>query len=283
MKPFYRARLSALLLSAGLWVAAPSAKAADFPCPAEMRVGVSDLGYASYLEDGKLRGAIIDLVAALGERTGCTFRLIWYPRGRLFVEFGNGKVDLTLGALRDPARDQAGSWIPYSYTQFELLLTQDQSRPFRSLAEFVDGSTARLNLTRGISYPPAAQLQLARLEQLGRLEYVSDFDVVFRKIQAGRAEGALAPPMIHLWHTRRLGLSGRMVARPIAEWPRKVIGAYVSKRILDPAVRRGLVRAMSTLVSDGSVQKIYARHVGADVAAQIFAGGVAEILDATPR
>ncbi|MFA9216555.1 MAG: substrate-binding periplasmic protein [Sphingomonadaceae bacterium] len=280
--PTLRATLSCALLPAMLLAAGPL-RAADFACPALIRVGISDLGYSSYRDGDQYRGTSVDVVAELGRRTGCTFRIDWYPRGRLFVEFANGKLDMAMAALRDPARDRVANWIPYTYTQFELLLSKASSGQFRSLAEFVDGSQARLNLTRGVSYTPATQVQLERLQQQGRLEYVNDYEAVFRKIKAGRADGTLAPPVIHLLHTRRSGLGGKLVATPISEWPRKLIGAYVSNQNLTPELQRGLGRVMYDLVADGSVQRIYARYVGTEIAQQQFAGGVSDILDAIPR
>jgi len=256
---------------------------APFACPPLTHVGISDLGYLSYQENGANHGAAVDIVAELGKRTGCRFNVEWYPRGRMFVQLSNGQLDLAMSALRSPERDRAGSWIPYSYTQFELLLTSQGGGPFGSLEEFVDHSKGRLNVTRGITYPPAASAQLERLEKQGRLEYVNDYDIVFRKIKAGRADGTLAPPVIHLLHQRRLGIVGLLRAMSIAEWPRSLTGVYISHATVSGSVRAGLTSAFNEMVSDGTVQKIYERYLGPEVTREVFAGGMREILDAYPH
>jgi polar amino acid transport system substrate-binding protein len=278
-----RAHLHHALLATVLLMTAPPAPAAGFTCPALTRVGISDLGYSAFQEHGAYRGTSVDVVAELGRRTGCQFRIEWYPRERLFVQFANGRLDMAMGSLRNPDRDRTGSWIPYTYTQFELLVKRESGGNFRSLAEFVDGSTARLNVTRGISYPPPVHTQLERLQKQGRLEYVSDYEVVFKKIIAGRAEGTLAPPVIHRLHVQRFRLADKLTAQPIAEWPRKMAGVYLSYANVPREAQHVFASAIYDIVADGTAQKIYERYLGAEVAHQVFAGGINDILEANPR
>ncbi|MBA5636878.1 transporter substrate-binding domain-containing protein [Duganella sp. LX20W] len=274
-----RPPLFTLVLALALAAPAAPAATAGYVCPAVTRVGLSDLGYASYREDGRYRGTAVDLVEELGRRTGCRFQFEWYPRGRLFAEFSANRVDLVMSSLADSTRDQAGRWMPYAYTRFELVLNRRAGGGYASLAEFVEQGTGRLNVTRGVYYPPAVQRQLDRLQQTGRLEYVNDFDTAFRKIQAGRADGTLAPLVIHLWHSRRLGVGEDMAHYEVAESPRSMSGAYASRANVAPELQQAFSAAFRAMVADGTVQAIYGRYVGADLARQIFAGGTREILD----
>lgn len=271
-------------LALALAVAAPAAPAATagYVCPAVTRVGLSDLGYVSYREDGRYRGTAVDLVEELGRRTGCRFQFAWYPRGRLFAEFSANRVDMVAISLADAARNRAGRWMPYAYTRFELVLRRRAAGGYSSLADFVEQGTGRLNITRGVYYPPAVQRQLDRLRQAGRLEYVNDFDTAFRKIQAGRADGTLAPLVIHLWHSRRLGLGEDMAHYEVTESPRSIAGAYASRANMAPEVQQAFMAAFRAMVADGTVQAIYGRYLGPDLARQIFAGGTRDILDSYP-
>lgn len=274
---FHRPRIVLLSL---LLSSAPAAWAAESAC-APARAGLSDLGYSSYRDGAAIRGITADVLEAVRQRSGCTFQLEWYPHGRLYAQFFNGQLDLTGASLRTAERDRHGVWLPYTYTRFELLLLNKSAGKFRSLQEFVEHSTARLNVTRGISYSAATMAQMERLQKLGRLEYVNDYDVVFRKILAGRAEGTLAPPAIHVLHQRRFQMLGKMSATPFAESPRALVGMYVSHQVAAPA-RRRYTEALRTIVGDGTVQKIYERYLGEEIARQTFAGGVRDILDAMP-
>jgi polar amino acid transport system substrate-binding protein len=270
-------------LLCALALAAQLAPAAAYVCPAVTRVGLSDLGYASYREDGQYRGAAVDLVAELGRRTGCRFAFEWYPRGRLFAEFSANRIDMVMSSLADAERDRAGRWMPYGYTQFELVLSRRTGSGYASLADFVERGTGRLNITRGVYYPPAVLLQLERLQQAGRLEYVNDFDTAFRKMRAGRADGTLAPPVIHLWHSQRLGMSEDLVRYDMPESPRSIAGAYASRANLPPELQQAFAMAFRAMAADGTVQAIYARHLGAEVTKHIFAGGMRDVLDGYDR
>ncbi|MYN20628.1 transporter substrate-binding domain-containing protein [Rugamonas sp. FT107W] len=271
-------RLTLALLSTLL--SAPAAGAVPDAC-APASAGLSDLGYASYRDGAAIRGITVDLLEEIHRRSGCVFQLGWYPHGRVYAQFFSGQLDVTGAALRNTERDQHGVWLPYTYSQFELVLLNQSAGEFRSLADFVEHSTARLNVARSIAYSPATQAQMDRLQKLGRLEYVNDYGVVFRKILAGRADGTLAPPAIHVLHQRQFHLLGRMRASTFAESPRAMVGIYVSKQ-LPAAQRRRYAEAVRAIVGDGTVQQIYLRYLDADVTRQIFAGGVRDILDAMP-
>ncbi|RFP09898.1 hypothetical protein D0T25_28295 [Duganella sp. BJB488] len=268
------ALLSLLLSVTSVAHAAPEACA-----PAS--AGLSDLGYASYRDGSAIRGITVDLLVEIQKRSGCAFQLGWYPHGRVYAQFFSGQLDVTGAALRNTERDQYGVWLPYTYSQFELVLLNQSAGEFHSLADFVERGTARLNVVRSIAYSPATQTQLDRLQKLGRLEYVNDYGVVFRKILAGRADGTLAPPAIHVQHQRQYHLLGKMRATTVAEAPRAMVGIYVSKQV-PAAQRRRYAEAMRAIVGDGTVQQIYQRYLDADVTRQIFAGGVRDILDAMP-
>lgn len=271
-------RLTLALLS--MLLSAPAAGAAPDACP-PASAGLSDLGYASYRDGSAIRGITVDLLEEIHRRSGCAFQLGWYPHGRVYAQFFSGQLDVTGAALRNAERDSHGVWLPYTYSQFELVLLNQSAGEFHSLADFVERSTARLNVARGIAYSPATQAQMDRLQKLGRLEYVNDYGVVFRKILAGRADGTLAPPAIHVLHQRQFHLLGKMRATTFAEAPRAMVGIYVSKQ-LPAAQRRRYTEAVRTIVGDGTVQQIYLRYMSADITRQIFAGGVRDILDAMP-
>lgn len=250
-------------------------------CP-PARAGISDLGFTAYREAGQFGGSNVDLLHELQRRSGCPIELIWFPHGRLYAQFYDGQLELTGASLRTPERDHYGVWLPYTYTQFELVLRNDSAGKFRSLAEFVEHSTARLNVPRGISYSPAALVQMQRLQLQGRLEYVNDYEAVFRKIVAGRAEGTLASPTIHLRYQRQHQLLGQMKASFFSESPRTIVGLYISRQVA-PEIRRRYADSLRSIISDGSVQRYNAHYLGEEISRQMFLGGMQEILDAMPR
>lgn len=273
-------RLPTVLLAILLPLLSARAAALEPACPPAI-AGVSDLGYSSYLDGTTIRGSNIDVLREVEKRSGCKLEIRWYPRSRLYAQFFNNELQLTGASLRTAERDRYGTWLPYTYTHFELVLLNQHAGKFRSLAEFVDRSTARLNITRGISYTPEAQAQLDRLQQQGRLEYVNDYGVVFRKIQAGRAEGTFAPPTIHMLNQRQFGMTATMRAITVSESPRAMVGLYVAKTVPAQALQR-YADALRSIVADGSMQKFYERYIGAETTQRLFHDGTRDILDALP-
>ncbi|MHA4868507.1 substrate-binding periplasmic protein [Duganella sp. PWIR1] len=271
-------RLTTVLLASWLPLACAQAAGPTAACPPAV-VGVSDLGYSSYLDGATIRGSNIDVLAELQKRSGCKLIPRWYPRGRLYAQFFNFELEMAGASLRTAERDRYGTWLPYTYTHFELVLLNKHAGKFRSLAEFVERSNARLNITRGIIYTPDTQAQLDRLQKLGRLEYVNDYGVVFRKIIAGRADGTLAPATIHLQNQRQFGMVGQMSAATFAESPRMMVGLYVSRKV-PPEVLQRYTDALRTIVADGSMQKFYEHYLGAESTNRLYNEGTREILDA---
>ena len=253
---------------------APLAQAAA--CPPVTRVGVSD-----QVESGAhKRGLASEFVGALEKRTGCKFVLSWYPPARLYTQFSEKKIDLVMAALRTPERDRDGSFLLYATTQFELVLRRSEEGKFRSLAQFVEHGTAHLNVPRGIAYPPALQRQLDRLQQAGRLEYVNDYAVVFKKIQFGRTDGTLAPPPVQALRLAEAHLDKVMSASPVSEAPPRMVGLYVSRHTLSPAARKQLARTLHDMVADGTAQRIYTDILGEAIGRRVYADGTRAILDA---
>ncbi|MBV7538078.1 ABC transporter substrate-binding protein [Duganella sp. sic0402] len=273
-------RLTTILLASWLSLAVAQATERQPAC-APVTVGVSDLGYSSYLDGTTIRGSNVDVLEEIEKRSGCPLHIRWYPRSRLYAQFFSKELAMTGASLRTAERDRYGTWLPYTYTHFELVLLNQHAGNFRSLAEFVERSNARLNITRGVSYTPEAQAQLDRLQQQGRLEYVNDYGVVFRKIQAGRADGTFAPPTIHLLNQRRFGMSARMRAVTVTESPRAMVGLYVSRQVPPETVQR-YADALRSIVLDGTMQRFYERYLGADIAQRLFHDGTRDILDALP-
>ncbi len=253
-----------------------SALAVD--CPSTIRVGLSDLGYSAFIADGKYQGVSVDIINELTKRTGCKFEVHWFPRGRLFAEFEAGKVDAAMGAVRTAERDAFARHIPYGYTQFELVLSKQLGK-FSSLADFVERSKARLNLTRGIAYSPETAALVEKLTLAGRVELVNDFEVVFKKMAINRADGTIAPSIIYLLHLRRQNITD-VVAIPMPEAPRQVIGMYVSKRSVPLDVRNMLAQAMRGMIEDGSMPARYGVYLDPPAVRTLFKDGVRDILDA---
>lgn len=255
-----KAILQAMRILPLLFALASAAAAAR--CPAPLQAGASDLGLSSFRENGQVTGAANDVLRELAKRTGCPLEITWYPRARLWAEYGAGHINVTVSAARTEERDRIAHFVPYVTTRFDLVLSRRVSGNYKSLAEFVDRGQARLNLVRGAYYSPQVDAQVARLRQQGRVEEVSDFDAAFRKIASGRAEATLAPMMIYARYLQTAGLLERATVRPVVESPPILVGAYFSLQGLPQKARRAFADSLLGMVADGTVARIYGNYVG---------------------
>jgi len=236
--------------------------AATAGCPAPLQAGASDLGLSSFRQDGQIRGAAIDVLRELARRTGCRLDINWYPRARLWVEYGSGRINLTVSAARTAERDRIAHFVPYVTTRFDLVLSRRVAGSYKSLEELVDRSEARLNLVRGAYYTREVEAQVARLRRQGRVEEVSDFDAAFRKIASGRADATLAPMMIYARYQQTAGLLRETTVMPVTESPPFLVGTYFSQHGLAPEARKAFAEVLLGMVADGTVARIYGKYVG---------------------
>jgi polar amino acid transport system substrate-binding protein len=262
-----------------LWLASAMATAMPLDeCPSNTAAGVSDLGLSSFRLDGKLTGAGVDLLQELAQRTACPLTISWYPRGRLLAELAAGRLDITPSAARTPERDRDAQFVPYVFTQFELLLTGPGATQYASLADFVNRSKARLNIVRGLYFTPDVLVQLERLRRANRLEEVADFDTLFRKLARGRAEGTIAPPLIYLRYFKAQERGSLFSSSVVPESTPTLVGIYLSRKSLPDSTRRAYALALRAMVEDGTVLRIYSNYVDADTLKRLFPGGVKAVL-----
>ncbi|XLZ68968.1 transporter substrate-binding domain-containing protein [Massilia sp. SR12] len=236
--------------------------AAAVPCPAALQAGASDLGLASFREDGQVQGAANDVLRELARRTGCPLTIAWYPRARLWAEYASGHINLTGSSARTPERDRLAHFVPYVTTRFDLVLARRVPGQYKTLAEFVERSDARLNLVRGIFYTPGVEAQVARLRAQGRVEMVNDFDVAFRKMASERTEATLAPMIIYARYLRSNRLQERVTVQPVPESAQLLAGAYFSRQGMTPAAHKVFADTLLGMVADGTVARIYGKYVG---------------------
>lgn len=240
------------------------------PCTDALRIGISELGYSGFLDNGAVRGAAADVLHEAARRIGCPVEVSLYPRSRLFLQFTAGQLDVAGSAARSDERDRSGEFVPYAMTRFHLVLTRSAAGqpPPLSLEQFASHGNARINVVRGAFNGPEVTRQLDRLKEAGRLEDVADFDVAFKKIAAGRADATLAPDMVIARLRALYRLETTTLVQLVPESQPMPVGAYLSLRL--PAARRDALRqALRAMAADGTVLRIYRAYVDADTARAI--------------
>lgn len=248
----------------GLWMAIALLLAlpcqAGAQCTQTLRVGIAERGFTSYRSAGGYAGISVDIFNEMGRRSGCKIALVWLPNVRLMLELADGRLDAVASLPLRAGRDGIAVHLAYGAARYQLVVSRRLDGRLRSLDDFVRHSTGRLNLVRGLVAGSAIAPHLRELERQGRLEFVSDFSALFRKMAAGRADAVLASPEVLRFHLPAAGLTGQVTLLPVPELPACGIGPYLSRSTLAPATIATLQAALAAMLGDGTVAAIQARY-----------------------
>jgi polar amino acid transport system substrate-binding protein len=249
-------------------------------CHKVARVGISELGYASYQNGNQVEGISVDLVKEMARRAGCKVEFVWFPRDRLLIEYSSDRIDIAMAALRTPQVDKLAQFLPYGYTQYELLLPRRAGAT--TLADYIDSGSGTLVAHRGQTFTPVIRAQLAKLEKAGRIEWQSDFDALFKRVAASRDDATIATPVVSLWYRKRIANADDLMAFEMSEGPRQFVGMYLSRKNLPAATRKALATALRSIVEDGTLLKIYGSHIDEATVKRLFRNEIKQLAHAIP-
>ncbi len=242
-------------------------------CTQQLRVGLSDLGFSSFVDAQGMHGISVSVATELSKRTGCAVRFHWYPRNRLFMELKSGRVDLAMAAVRTSDRDGFAFYLPYAFAKYDLVLARRVTGSVMSLKDFIANSDGRLNITRGIQYGEAVDAGIEQLARAGRVEYVNDFGTVFQKIDAGRADGTLATPPIYGRHLAADGRRHRVKIVNIEESSLQTVGVYVSRTTVSRTTALKLAQGLKDMVAERFVVRTYRHYLDEATVRRLFKPG----------
>jgi len=254
----------------GLLLTLVQALPARAQCERPYQVGVSPLGWAVFERERRLQGIVPDLMQALEARSGCTLVLALRPRARVLLEFSAGQLDLITSSLPTPERDAVGQFVPYAFTELDLVVRDSVPRHVDTATKLLSQDGLNLGLVRGVHQGPGLAPVIARLSELGRVELASDFENLAVRLNAGRFDAAIYPSAIHTKQIHDGLLDARVRVIDIPESEPLAIGVYLQRQSISEADRRRLETALRQIVQDGVVEAIYRKYLSADEVRRLF-------------
>ena len=249
-----------------LWMALAAA-GAQAGCSRELSVGISELGFGAYLQEGQWQGMAPDLIAELARRSGCKLKLAPRPRARVLLEFEQGQLDMVTSAIQAPDRDRIGHFLPYAYAELDLVFIGDA--PPRNLDELRQRPELKLGIVRGVRVGQMKEAVDAMLASR-QAEYSPDFDNLVAKLMAGRLQAAIIPNVIHAKMRRDGQLPARAITIDLSEGPPEAIGLYLNRASLAAEDVQLLQRHLDAMRREGWVQQMYTRYVGEAETRRLF-------------
>jgi polar amino acid transport system substrate-binding protein len=244
--------------------------AATAGCSREINVPMSETGLSVVVINDKVVGGIYpELLNTLGEQSRCTFSVKAVPRARLEYLFVQGQADLLIPAVRNPARDAVGLFVPMTRSRATLISVASDRKALTTAQSLLDRPDLKVALVRGFGYGPAYDLLVKQLEEQGRVLYESDPKLVAKLLNMGVAQITIMAPSIlagaALANDELRDLAGRLRYEPIDELPWVDNGAYISKTSLSGNDQKELKALLDRAARSGVVwrgfQKYYPTNV----------------------
>ncbi|HRE17602.1 MAG TPA: transporter substrate-binding domain-containing protein [Rhodocyclaceae bacterium] len=264
MKAVLRSGLGFSLLLAFIDVTMATPRPA---CPAEpIRVGYFEFGVVFSIERDVARrqgfGIDRDIAFELQKRSGCRFEGHVMSRARIWVEMADGRLDMTLSAIKTPEREAMAWMIPYSTSHQSILLSTRLAIRQRSEAGFMAERRLKFAVVRGFRHSVFHDALLDRLRAEGRVVEVVDERQLFESLKNGSADAIVSSPMLYA-HYLQAEEIGRQIV--VAQWnsgeDMVVSHLMLSRRSFSAAEAEKWRTLLAELQADGTMRAILGRYV----------------------
>lgn len=240
--------------------------AAAPPC-GSFKVAFYDHGALNSLHpDGHWRGIDTDVVEELARRTGCRLTLALDSRVRIWSMMAGGQLDMTVSGIANAEREAYAHFIPYLASRNYVLLSKEVDPTVRSLDELAGDPRYKVAAVKSFRHGPTLDAWLARLRAQGRVYDAADFSALMRLIKIGRVHAVIA--LQTSWVPIRADAD--VAGLRVMDWAQNdvVIGSLVLSRTrVPPATVALITKAIAAMRQDGTLEAIFARYMGADLAA----------------
>ncbi|MFN3862476.1 MAG: substrate-binding periplasmic protein [Roseateles sp.] len=216
---------------------------------------------------GQPQGVDPDLVEALARRSGCQLLTAVDSRVRIWDQLARGTLEITTSGIATPEREQLAEFWPYLRSRNRAVMRTAQAGRWASLADFAADPARRVAVVKGFKHGPSIDAFLDRMRAERRVDEVGGFDTAYRVLMAGRVDLIFAHPLNLPAIT-----PGSNAAVTLLDWaPQDDILAclVVSRTRVAAADRQRLREALTSLLRDGSVDAIMARHVRPELLASL--------------
>lgn len=259
-------RLFSLRLLLGLMVACMASAVQAAEC-GPYRVAYYEFGSLYYRNAaGEFHGIDKDIMDELGRRTGCRFESYLDSRVRIWTFLADGSLDMTVSGIQNAERDQIADFAIYLKSRNYLLLVSDRSKRVNTLQNFTDDPSLRLAVVKFFKHGEPFDSWIEQLKKLKRVDEYADADMVARIVAKGRADGFLSQPLIWARLIEKNLLYDRVRYLDVAPNTEIRAGLVMSRKRMAPEHVRLMQDGIKSMLKDGTMLRIYQRHLGADLA-----------------
>lgn len=255
-------RFSRSILSLLLVVAMADARATNALCPEPLQVGYYDFGAHYQPETGQ--GIDVDVIEELMRRIGCKVQGRMLSRVLIWRMMAAGTLDLTPSALDLPERRPFADFVPYFQSRNEAVLRRGASGTALTATAFAADDHLKFGVVRSFRHGEGWDAWISAMREQGRVTEVPDSRTLLLMLEHGRIDGFPAIPSVmdRLLKERGGAAVPFWVRRPwFAEHPVNTSNIALQHERIKPALREQIVQAVLDMRRDGTLEKIFARHL----------------------
>ena len=260
--------LMVLFLSSLAQISSQAAIAPE-PC-GSMTLAYYELGALFYrTDDGTYAGIDKDVVEELERRTGCHFKTSIESRVRIWSQLSSNSLDMSVSGISTPEREKFARFIPYFATRNYVLMNKDTPISAQTMEGFLANPTLTVAVVKSFRHGPIYDEWLDKLRAQKRVQEAADFETVMRLFSINRVNAVLALPTSFQLFLQQNKLVDTTLIKDWSPADRVVHSLIISRSRVSQTQFDILEKAMRSMRDDGSLDKIFKRHVGDSLAAEI--------------
>jgi polar amino acid transport system substrate-binding protein len=220
--------------------------------------------------DGVYVGIDKDVIDTLAQRTGCTLQTALDSRVRIWAALEEGRLDMSVSGIATPQREAFAQFVPYFRTRNNVILRHDIAQRAQTPEAFIAQPDLRVAVVKSFKHGAQYDAWVDTLRSLGRVEEVADNTATFRLLKIGRVHATLGLPTtwMPLFESEHLADQVQVLdwypqAEPI------LAGLILSKARVRADDAQRMAKALRAMRKDGTLETIYRRYVGTDLARQM--------------
>ncbi|MFZ6776003.1 substrate-binding periplasmic protein [Undibacterium sp. Ji83W] len=219
--------------------------------------------------DGSYAGIDKDVVEEVSRRSGCKFDTVLESRVRIWTQLKNNILDMSVSGIPTPEREKFAEFIPYFSTRNYILLHRDMPAHNQSMAGFLADTSLKVGVVKSFKHGPQLDEWLDKLWTQKRVYEVADFDTLLRLFFAHRVDAVMALPTVWEPLLKKEDISKQIQVHDWAPQDSIVHGLIVSRERVSKTRRDLLKKAIYSMADDGSLEKIFSKHVGSKLAREL--------------
>ncbi|MFZ6749282.1 substrate-binding periplasmic protein [Undibacterium sp. Ren11W] len=219
--------------------------------------------------DGSYAGIDKDVVEEVARRTGCHFNTVLESRIRIWTQLNNGTLAMSVSGIATPEREKAARFIPYFATRNYALLHKDAPLSAQTMEGFLADPKLQIAIVKSFRHGDLYDEWISKLRAQNRVHEGPDFESVMRLFAIRRVDAVLALPTGWQPLLKRENLLGKVQIKDWSPHDRVVASLILSRTLVDQDQYQLIEKAIISMREDGSLEQIFKRHVGPEIAREL--------------